>query len=89
MGIESEYLNNGNITAYPNPANDIVAIKGAYEFINASIELYNMQGKPVQRYSMINGSSFSIQRKELPSGLYLLKILDSNAKVYTMKIIFE
>lgn len=71
-----------NITIYPNPASDIVVIQGAESL--ESIELFSISGK-----SMLFGNSNVLNISELPSGIYILRILLSNAEMVTKRLVIN
>ncbi|WP_113661285.1 T9SS type A sorting domain-containing protein [Pedobacter nanyangensis] len=77
---------NFSITAYPNPVIETLhgSINGKIAD-NGTIALIDINQKTVQK-SAISGTSFSINMKQLTSGVYLLKYSDK-LNVYTQKII--
>ena len=80
-------LNNINnyseVKVYPNPANDLVYVELAPELSNASLTLYDLNGKVCQTDI---GASISV--KNLPSGMYFLSIKNEKM-VITRKIAIE
>ena len=84
---EAEKINiikNFNIFVYPNPVKDILFIENQSLKIK-KIDLYNISGKVVKTASE-NFAKTSFDMKNLPSGLYLLRIETKN-KTITRKII--
>ncbi len=77
----SKINNTSNLAIYPNPANDIINIKG----INiAQINIYNNIGKLVETTSknQIDVSSYS-------AGVYILNILSKDGENYRSKVVVE
>lgn len=76
------------LRAYPNPAYDRVAVKGVEVPSHATIALYDLQGRrhPVRWQPIANG--LALYRDGLPSGTYVLRVLDGNASPRTVRIIF-
>lgn len=72
------------ILIYPNPINDILNIKSSEKILN--IEIKNYLGQTVL-YKQINNNYLKINIKDLPKGLYLLLIEQSEKKSITKKII--
>ena len=68
-----------SVGLYPNPASDIVRIEGITAF---EVQVYNALGQMVKT---VKGSN-EINVAGLPEGVYLLRILDADGKVYTNKI---
>lgn len=88
IGIPSsvQHLANGSMTAsvYPNPVNNTLNIdvkdKGDY-----NVQMIDMIGRTVKVLTSANGKSV-ISVKELPSGMYFLKLTNSENKVLSTKI---
>ncbi|WP_027385072.1 T9SS type A sorting domain-containing protein [Epilithonimonas caeni] len=60
------------ITAYPNPATDIVKIENLKP--SSSLELIDSSGKLVRSVSNIKQAKTEINIKNLPAGIYYLKV---------------
>ncbi len=88
-GIESIKFIDKNINIYPNPANSSFVINSQQSMNNALINLYNLQGQLVQSYPNLSGTSLIIPRNNLPAGVYLLKIQDSQNQPYFTKVIYN
>lgn len=83
----NEVIDN-NIVIYPNPANNVVNITSNNSDIH-SFELYNVIGKHMLTKSELNSKTITINRNELKSGIYILKISDVDGNTITRNIIFE
>lgn len=72
--------NNLEVSLYPNPANDVLNI----DMINEvkSIEIYTIQGQKV-----LSSNQKQISVSDLSSGIYVLKIQDSENAVATKKFV--
>ena len=80
-------VNGIEIIAYPNPATDAVNVLvppvfGRY----AQLTLTNATGTTVRNFPTAGQSLFEIERKGLPSGLYILTIADDQKKAVTKVI---
>ena len=64
---------------YPNPAKDRVVIEGLEA---VEVKVYNTSGQMVK---CVRGTN-EIDVEGLPEGVYLLRIMDAEGKVYTNKI---
>ncbi|MDI9320316.1 MAG: T9SS type A sorting domain-containing protein [Phycisphaerales bacterium] len=69
----SEQLRSG-IVVYPNPAQDVLHIKGAIR--GSSITLYDMLGKAILTETMHSSNDWVVPISQLPTGNYLYKIAD-------------
>jgi hypothetical protein len=74
-------------SAYPNPATDQVIVKiENYDMEKLHIRLYDANGKLVQNMKVVTNETI-ILLTSLPSGSYLLKILNSQNAIRSFKII--
>ena len=62
-----------NIRVFPNPANDLVSIDAGRDLGKVLIQLYNSIGELVYE-APGSGSIFTIERGNLPAGIYFFKI---------------
>lgn len=72
---------------YPNPAMDAALIKVPDEPI-AFARLYDMTGRLLLN-TRISGNEWTLQRADLPAGMYQIIIAGENGQVYSGKIVFE
>ena len=85
LGIEtSKSLN--KVSLFPNPANDQISIRS--EDLIESIELYSSNGKLYHTLRNVESNISTINLRELPSGIYLTKIILKNG-VSTARFIKE
>jgi hypothetical protein len=91
--IPTEILNekeSNKIFIYPNPSHDdcIVATSNKL-FRILSAELFDTEGRLVSVYSNINSSELKIEKTELKSGNYMIRLKVSNGKTYTEMLNFR
>ena len=67
---------------YPNPTNGIVKIEGVKV---SQVQVYNILGQPVSTFT----NAKEINMKDLPKGIYLLRITDKEGNSYLEKIVKE
>jgi N-acetylneuraminic acid mutarotase len=68
--------NMGSVLIYPNPAKQHLII--SFEWLKwkaAAVELYNMEGQLVMRKEEMTDARMLIDRNQLPSGIYFVKII--------------
>ncbi len=71
---------------FPNPATDFIKIDfDRNSQNNYSIEIYNIQGTRVLYQTNFNKNTLNIQN--LKKGIYLVRLNDNNAKIYSSKFI--
>lgn len=87
-GIEN-IISSDNIILSPNPfsVQSNLQINGSLE--NASVVLYNQFGQAVKQITNITGQSVIIQRDNLPSGLYFVRLVENNKVIITKKIVIN
>jgi len=78
VGIQKNILN--NIQVYPNPAKDLIHIKGNFD----SVELISISGQNM----LIGINNESMNISGIPNGIYILKIEKENL-LHTQKIIIQ
>ena len=82
-GILNLENDQNTIQIYPNPTNGELSL--ALPFSNGEIDIYDMNGRSV-RSEKITTEKVELKLKDLPSGIYLIKI-KSNSQVHTTKLI--
>lgn len=73
-----------NLNIFPNPTNGEVGFSGEFESIK-KIEVYDYTGKTIMTIEENNINNINISH--LPSGIYILKIIDKELNVYNKKLI--
>lgn len=79
-GLDENEAGNDSITLSPNPTSDLVRIEGN---VVTEIQVYNILGQLVKTTKNAN----EINLKELPQGVYLLRITDENGANTTRKVV--
>ena len=67
-----------DVTAYPNPVHDVLFVQLNDALINADLVIYSASGQTVQS-DKVSGSELEIPVKDLPVGMYVLRIYDSRS----------
>lgn len=74
--------NNLEVTLYPNPANDVLNVEMTNEV--QLVEIYNIQGQKV-----VTSNQKQINVSDLSSGMYMVKVQDSENAIATKKVIIK
>ncbi len=77
IGVE-EYENTPSISIFPNPANAQITISGVNV---AEANVYNLQGQLLLQ----ERDSQQINVEKIPSGMYILRVVDENGETSTVK----
>ena len=73
------------ITVYPQPANDILKIKGLENSNNVTFSILDLQGKCIAQDRLSSDAQISL--KSIPAGIYLLQIKIDNRIVSYQRIL--
>ena len=87
-GVVENY-HNQSVNIYPNPFNIETNLISTIAFKEAVLTLYNSLGNEIKKIKNISGASFSLQRDNLPSGLYYLQIKQDNIILTSNKLIIN
>ncbi len=89
VGINELSVAAEDVDIYPNPANlSFVIDLTPFSSNSISIEMYDVVGKNIRTMNSIKAGKYNIERGNLDSGIYFVKIT-SKGKSITKKIIFE
>ena len=77
------------LSAHPIPASDRVMVAGFSMRANTAVELSDMHGRVYHAAWQANADGLVLYRNGLPTGTYLLRILDRNASPRTVRIVFS
>ncbi|PJB57608.1 MAG: hypothetical protein CO098_11190, partial [Bacteroidetes bacterium CG_4_9_14_3_um_filter_41_19] len=76
------------LSVYPNPASDKIVIESDHIFSNATIEVFNLNGKQVIGKIFCNQNKTVIDVKMLAPGLYIVK-MSSPSQIEIKKLIVK
>jgi hypothetical protein len=79
---------NADIQVYPNPVKDVLTIVGDFAAVDASADLYDMDGRIVQVGSIHSGSN-NVALQGITAGVYVLKITSGNGDAKIFRIVVE
>jgi len=82
----NEIQNETHIAFYPNPFSSSTTLHTNENLRNATLIVYNTFGQEV-RSLVISHSPFVIERSDLPSGLYFIRLTQDNKTIATDKLV--
>ena len=88
LSIDDNELSSASIRVYPNPADDAFTI-ALNNISRADVIIYNILGKVVYEDSVTNGKIEIANNRHLTSGLYLVKVIADDNKVYQTKLVIR
>jgi hypothetical protein len=75
------------LITYPNPAEETITLLVPDQFgRNAQVQMTNMEGTTVRAFPTVGQQIIEIGRKGMPSGIYILSVIDENQKAITKVI---
>lgn len=90
VSIEQNDLEEENVSVYPNPASDLVAVQmPSLTKQDYSVELFDMKGKLVQKTTLYQGSTIAyFDLRTVYEGEYVIVLSNANGRV-TKKIVVK
>jgi hypothetical protein len=76
-----------SILVYPNPLSSFVTIHFSHPVTNAEITIVSLSGQKVKHVKNISGETVTLQRDNLPGGLYFIQLIQDNQIITTKKLI--
>lgn len=88
LSVLNEDFLGASIKVYPNPAKEFFTIK-LQNINDAKVEIYNILGKVVYKNATKNGVINVNSNDNLPTGVYLIKAIGDDNKVYRTKLVIK
>ena len=78
-----------NLTVYPNPADDVLFVELRGGAGIANVGLYDLQGRAVgtRFIASATGASATVNMRDIPAGVYVLRVTAVDGKEYHRKIV--
>ena len=86
--VIEDYSNNNQIVVYPNPSIGVLNIDLEYANSQTTINIYNTLGELVLSETLVSLKN-QIKINELSNGIYVIKIIEDNRVITSMKIVKE
>lgn len=74
-------------SVYPNPFFSSTTFKTDKFLKNATLTIFNVYGEQVLSIKNISGQTIELQRDNLPSGVYLVRLMQQNKVIATNKLV--
>ncbi|WP_299057330.1 RICIN domain-containing protein [uncultured Polaribacter sp.] len=88
LSVDENQVALSSIKTYPNPAKNNFKIQ-LNNIQNASIGIYDVLGKKMYQKTNVKESIEIINNNKFKAGIYLIKVIDNNQKVYFKKLIIN
>ena len=85
--VRSSGAASSELNIYPNPFNASAKIRFNKPVSNARLNIYDVYGQQVKIADHISGDEMNIDRNELPSGIYFVRLTQDDKMISTDKLI--
>lgn len=89
LGINTQIFSENNIVLSPNPFKTELHISSSVLLEKAHIIIYNYLGQVVKEIKNIDGNKIVLNRENLSSGIYIIKLFQNDILISTKKAIAE
>jgi len=86
--VKVVFNDNGIISLYPNPAKNIVTIKGLNKNTTATIRITDMNGREISKQNFTQSNTATLNIRALAQGSYFV-LVEQNGKVTKLRIVKE
>ena len=89
--VAADMFDNAALTVYPNPADDLLHIELAGDAGIASAALFDLQGRAVRTrfIASANSQTATVDMRNVPAGVYILRVNDDMNRQFHHKIIIK
>jgi hypothetical protein len=85
-GIDNYFISNEHLI-FPNPFSTETTLHSDRFLKDATLTFYNIFGEQVKQLKNISGQSITLQRDNLPSGIYFIRLTQGNKVITTEKLV--
>lgn len=85
--INGPSRNSIRTSIYPNPFSCLTTVKTNQHLVNASLTIYNSLGQQVKQINNISGQTLTLNRDNLPAGLYYIHLSEEGKILLTDKLV--
>ena len=87
--IATDNPDDATLSVYPNPVEDVLFVELRGGAGIANVGLYDLQGRAVgtRFIASATGASATVNMRDIPAGVYVLRVTDGDGKEYRQKIV--
>lgn len=89
LGLDAEMPRQSALHVHPNPFAAVTTVHSDSPLQAATVTLCDMLGRTVRQLNGVSGAQFTVERQELPSGLYFLRISERNTVIASAMVQIE
>lgn len=89
LSVGEQYNSSKKIGFAPNPFDNELIITSQIDLSKSTIKLFNSIGQNVREIKNISGKRYILNRENLNSGLYLVKIYENGKEIIAKKLIIK
>ena len=87
IGIKAISATKNNVSVFPNPS--VADVRISSKEMISTVYIYDALGNLVKEFRNINATQFSLERKGLEAGIYLVKTLTDKNQQSIQKIVLQ
>lgn len=87
IGVKENHMENKRFKVFPNPFSSSTTLKSDKPFVDANLTVYNSIGQEIKQVKNIKGQEVTLQRDDLPVGIYFARLTEEGKIVTTYKIV--
>lgn len=77
------------VRAFPNPSTDYITVELDKQYADVKLELTTLNGRILQEYMYSNTQKIQLQRRGIPTGVYMLNIITNDELRHGVKVFFK
>lgn len=85
--VLENHTDTNQFSIYPNPFNDFTTIQSNFILHNAELALFNVFGQKVKTINRISGNEIKIDRDNLASGIYFIRLTQDSEIITQNKLV--
>lgn len=86
-GIPDNELTDNSFVIFPNPFSTQTTLQTNNYFDNATLTIGNYLGETIQEIKNISGQTFTLERDNLPIGIYFIRLVQDNKILGTKRMV--
>lgn len=87
VGLSEQRLTENAISIFPNPFSSLATIQLSEVLNNATLHIYDLNSREVKRITDISGSTITLQRDDLPAGVYFIQLMYGRSMLAADKLV--
>jgi photosystem II stability/assembly factor-like uncharacterized protein len=87
--VEENQSKESVISIFPNPFSTSTTLQTTINLKSATLSIYNALGQEIKTINNISGKQITLQRDNLPEGIYFIRLTEDNETIATKKLMIN